>query len=359
MTRPDPESQQPSEWQKILLKSDSNIRDAISALNEGSLKIALLLDEEGNFKGTVSDGDIRRGLLMGLGLDSPCNSIANTDAICVSPGATKDEVQTLMINNKIQQIPVVDSVGSILGLHTWDEFVGLINHKHPFVIMAGGTGRRLLPHTTNTPKPMVLVRGKPILEHIIGRAKMCGFTNFVILVHHLSDVIMNYFGDGRNFGVSITYLREEEPLGTAGGLSLLKSSMRDSFIVTNGDVLSSINYSDLLQFHLKLNAEATMVVREHEIRHPYGVVELDAHRIVRIEEKPVIQTFVNAGIYVLSPSALDNLTTGAVAQMTELFDSVRCTGALTIAYPIHESWFDVGRPEDLELVSKQVNFLED
>jgi NDP-sugar pyrophosphorylase family protein len=190
-----------------------------------------------------------------------------------------------------------------------------------------------------------------MLEHIIQRAKAEGFRRFVIAIHHLGHMIEDYFKDGNQFDVQIDYLRETSPLGTAGALSMLLPHPDMAFVVTNGDVISDIRYGELLDFHERNKACGTMAVRPHEWQHPFGVVQMRGIDIVGFDEKPVSRTHINAGIYVLSPLALTCLAKDFACDMPMLFERLHSSGLRTIAYPMHEPWFDVGRPEDLNRVN--------
>jgi NDP-sugar pyrophosphorylase family protein len=209
-------------------------------------------------------------------------------------------------------------------------------------------GTRLRPHTEDCPKPLLLVAGKPMLEHIIERAKLEGFNHFVLAIHYLGHMIEEYFGNGERLGVRIDYLREESPLGTAGALGLLKPIPDAPFVVTNGDVITDIRYGELLDFHTRHAATATMAVRVHEWQHPFGVVQTQGVEIVGFEEKPIARSHINAGVYALDPSALRVLTADAHCDMPTLFERLQANKRLTVAYPMHEPWLDVGRPDDLK-----------
>lgn len=334
-------------WRKALLPIDATIRHAIASLDKSALKIALVVDEAGKLEGTVSDGDIRRGLLKGCDLESALTDITHRNALVVPPEMGRDMVMQLMVVNKVQQIPVVDEHHRVVGLHLWDEIATPPVRPNVMVIMAGGMGTRLRPHTENCPKPLLLVAGKPMLEHIISRAKNDGFSNFVIAVHYLGHMIEEYFGNGERLGVRIEYLREQSPLGTAGALGLLKPRPASAFVVTNGDVITDIRYGELLDFHLRHNAAATMAVRLHEWQHPFGVVQTEGVEIVGFEEKPVARSHINAGVYALDPDALDSLSGEARCDMPTLFERLQAEALRTVAYPMHEPWLDVGRPDDL------------
>jgi len=337
-----------TDWRKTILSANATVREVIACMNVSSLRIVLIVNEGNELDGTVSDGDIRRGLLKGLTLDSPIDSVIHRGALVVPPTMGRDMVLQLMVANRIQQIPVVDEQQRVTGLHVWDEITTTPVRSNRMVIMAGGKGTRLRPFTENCPKPLVTVAGKPMLEHIIERAKLEGFSDFVLAVHYLGHMIEEYFGDGEKLDVSIEYLREEAPLGTAGALSLLNLRPKEPFVVTNGDVVTDIRYGELLDFHNRHAAAATMAVRSHEWQHPFGVVQTRGVDIVGFEEKPIARTHINAGVYVLSPHALDELEQGAVCDMPTLFERLQARERRTVAYPMHEPWLDVGRPDDLE-----------
>jgi NDP-sugar pyrophosphorylase family protein len=258
-----------------------------------------------------------------------------------------------MQSNDIRQIPVIDDKRMVVGLHTMKIQHSPSVKPNLIVIMAGGQGKRLRPFTDNCPKPMLLVSGKPMLEHIIVRAISENFRRFVIATHYLGYMIEEHFGDGSRWGVEIQYLREDEPLGTAGALGLLDPRPEFPILVTNGDVLSDISYSDMLDFHNRHKAMATMAVRTHEWQHPFGVVTIKGIGIVGFEEKPITRSHINAGIYALMPEALNEMTDCNYCDMPTLFTLLQNKGERTIAYPMHEPWLDVGRIDDLERAQSQ------
>jgi len=340
----------PSEqiWHQAILPASATIAQAIRNLDLVAIKIVLVTNETGVLEGTISDGDIRRGLLKGLDMNSPLTSVIHRNALVVPPEMSREMVMQLMVANKIQQIPVVDEQHHILGLYLWDEMTTPPMRPNIMVIMAGGLGTRLLPHTINCPKPLLPVAGKPMLEHIIERAKLEGFNYFIIAIHYLGHMIEAHFGNGERLGVQIDYLREESSLGTAGALGLLKPIPDAPFVVTNGDVITDIHYGELLDFHSRHAAAATMAVRVHEWQHPYGVVQTQGVEIVGFEEKPIARSHINAGVYALDPSALSVLTANAHCDMPTLFERLQANKKRTVAYPMHEPWLDVGRPDDLK-----------
>lgn len=341
-------------WCQAILPESSTIGQVIRNLDQVAIKIVLVVDKANTLIGTISDGDIRRGLLKGLDLNSPIASIVHCNALVVPQEMSRDMVMQLMVANKIQQVPVVDGKQQLVGLHLWDEITTPPKRTNMMVIMAGGKGTRLLPYTENRPKPMVLVAGKPMLEHIIERGKLEGFNHFVLAIHHLGHMIEAHFGNGEWLGVKIDYLREQAPLGTAGALGLLNTKPDEPFVVTNCDVITDIRYGELLDFHNRYQATATMSVRIHEWQHPFGVVQMQGVEIIGFEEKPVVRSHINAGVYVLSPEALNVLIAEVSCDMPMLFERLQAKSKLTVAYPMHEPWLDVGRPDDLNIAADAI-----
>ena len=339
-------------WQQAILPSSATIEEAIRNLTQTGIKVVLVTNQLGLFEGTISDGDIRRGLLKGLDINSPIKEIVHQNAFVVPGQVSRDFVKELMVVNKIHQIPVIDESRHVIGLHLWDELFTISKRENIMVIMAGGMGKRLRPHTMDYPKPLLPVAGKPMLEHIIERAKLEGFSRYIISINYLGYMIEEYFGQGERLGVEISYLKEDIPLGTAGALTLLNPKPDLPFIVTNGDVLTNIRYGELLDFHVRYAAAATMAVRNHEWQHPFGVVQIEGVEIVGFEEKPVVKSHINAGIYALDPNTLNFLNNNERCDMPILFDRLQVKNSRAVAFPMHEPWLDIGRPDDLVTANK-------
>ncbi len=340
-------------WRNALICSGATIQDVIRNLDGSALQIALVVSEDGVLQGSVTDGDIRRGLLRGLDLRSPVQEILHRDVFVAPLEMSREVVLGLMRANKFRQVPIVDSARRVVGLHLWDEVALPSGRDSTMVVMAGGLGTRLRPHTETCPKPLLPVGGKPILEHIVERARAEGFRRFIFAVHYLGHMIREHFGDCSKWDVKIEYIEEKQPLGTAGALGLITSPPNSSFLVSNGDVLTDIRYGELLEFHQRNAASATMAVRQHEWRHPYGVVHTRGVDILSFEEKPVSRTYINAGIYALSPSVLNSLAVDERCDMPILFDRIKKSGLRTIVYPMHEPWLDVGQPDDYALAQSR------
>jgi dTDP-glucose pyrophosphorylase len=333
-------------WRRALLPVGATLRLAIRSLEDSALQIVLVVSDTDVLLGTLTDGDIRRALLRGLDLDSMSDSVMTREPLVVPENMPRHDVLQLMQINGIRQLPVVDKERRVIGLHLLDELIAQPVRANLVVIMAGGKGSRLRPHTENCPKPLLPVAGKPMLEHIIERGKGEGFKHFALAIHYLGDMIESYFGNGAQLQVNIEYLREKVPLGTAGAIALLNPRPDLPFLVSNGDVLTDIRYGDLLDFHCHHRAAATMAVRLHEWQHPFGVVHTKGVDIVGFEEKPVARSHINAGIYVLDPDVLELLTPGEPCDMPTLFGRLQQRSARTIVYPIHEPWLDIGRVDD-------------
>lgn len=335
-------------WRTALLRQAGTVKDAIASLNESGLQIVLVVDDAGTLVGTITDGDIRRGILRGVGIDDSVGAIFHHDPVVFPPGMDRETALQIMRSNGLHQLPVVDERRRVVGLHLWNSLDEPTVRPNMMVVMAGGRGTRLYPHTESCPKPMLPVGGKPMMEHIVQRARSEGFVRFVFAIHYLGHMIEDHFGDGSRFGIEIEYVREERPLGTGGALGLLARRPDGPFIVTNGDVLSDVRYGEILEFHVRHNAFATMAVRPYEWQHPFGVVHTDGVDITGFEEKPTVRSHINAGIYALNPAALDALSSGEHCDMPTLFERLQASAYRTIVYPMHEPWLDVGRVADLE-----------
>jgi len=335
-------------WRRALISPETTLTDAIENLNQVGIKLVLCVDKELRLLGSVSDGDIRRGLLRGLSLQDPVRGVINSSPLVVPEGTEFEVVRAIMRANKVLQLPIVDHERRVVGLHLWDSLDEIAAHDHVMVIMAGGKGTRLRPHTENCPKPMLPVAGKPMLEHIIYRAKSQGFGRFLLSLNYLGQMIRDHFGNGSAHGVEIAYVEESEPLGTAGALSLIQPRPESAFVVTNGDVLADIDYRELIEYRERHDAHGVMAVRMYEWANPYGVVQMRGVDIMGFAEKPISRSHINAGVYAFAPSVLDYLMHHCYCDMPTLFDRLREAGHRTVAYPMHEPWLDVGRPDDLK-----------
>jgi dTDP-glucose pyrophosphorylase len=326
--------------EELILNINSSIKDAIKSLNKTGKRICFIKSKE-NFIGTLTDGDIRSGLLSGLTLSSSVKKIINYKPYYIKK---IDNNFNEIFNKKkiIDLIPIVNSKNELIG-YTKEIIKNYNTKKEPFVIMAGGYGKRLMPYTKNIPKPMIKINKKPILEHIILRAKNQGFINFYILTHYLSSKIEKYFGDGSFWGVKIKYIKEDEPLGTAGGLFFLKKEINGNFVVCNGDIITNINYDDFLSFHEKIRSYATMAVKVLERSSRFGVVNVKGHKIKKISEKPRENYYINSGIYIFNSSLIKKIFfKKSKFSMISLFKKIIKLKLNSNIYPIIENWEDIG-----------------
>jgi len=341
-------------WKQVCVSSETTLGQVIRVLNKTGLRLVLVVARGYRLLGTVSDGDVRRGLLRGLSMDVACSKVMNRHPLVVSPSMDSGAALEIMRVNRIFQIPVVDEKKILRGLHLWDEIGKQRERKNPFVIMAGGRGSRMMPHTRACPKPMLSVDGKPMLEHILIRARSDGFRRFFLCIHYLGGQVERYFRDGKKWGVEIRYVREKKPLGTAGAVGLLPRGIDVPVVVSNGDVITDVKYGDLLDFHEKHQGFATMAVQLHRWEHPFGVVEMNGIEVLRIQEKPISQHHVNAGIYILSSEAIKSIDRKKPQNMTDFFSKSKEKKKKILAYPLHESWFDIGKPEDRNIVESHL-----
>lgn len=334
-------------WTEILINQSETIFRAIQVLNTSGSRIVLVVDDFEKLVGVITDGDIRRSLLKQLNMDSPVSTAMNPNPFTVKNTQNLSSIRLMMKSNDLLSVPIVDDENKIVGLESIQNLLGFEERHNPVFLMAGGFGKRLHPLTNDKPKPMLPLGDRPILEAILLQFIEEGFYNFFISVHFKADVISDYFGDGSKWGVTINYIHEKKPLGTAGALGLLPDNLTKlPMIMMNGDILTKVNFKNLLSFHEKNNCLATMCVREYGLEIPYGVVETDNGNITSIIEKPVKNFFVNAGIYVLDPALIHKVDGSSCLDMPELIQSQLSEGECISAFPIHEYWIDIGRNED-------------
>ncbi len=333
---------------EILIAPETAILEAIEKIDSGAVQTALVVDGEGRLLGTVTDGDVRRGILKGVPLAAPVSGIMNTEPIAVENTTSRSAILRLMRQWEIGQIPVVDADERVVGLETIAELIRAAQPDTWVVLMAGGLGQRLRPLTEETPKPLLPVGGKPLLETLVESFARQGFHRLFLSVNYKAEMFKAHFGDGARWGVAIEYLHEDRPMGTAGSLSLLPGRPEDPLIVMNADLLTSVDFRCLLDFHESHAADATMCVREYAFQVPYGVAEICNHRLVGVSEKPRHQFFVNAGIYVLGPVALGLIPDDEPFDMPRLFETLIARDGAAAVFPIREYWRDVGHFADLE-----------
>ena len=336
---------------RAIIPSTASIRAAMEAIDRDVSRIALLVGAGGELVGTVTDGDARRAILAGTSLDSPASSIMKAQPVVAERDMTDDEIVALMLTRSVRQVPVVDESGRVLDIKLLDRMTRTAEEPVPVLIMAGGLGRRLGDITRYIPKPLVEVAGRPILATLIQDLAAQGFRRVILSVGHKAELIERYFGDGRRFGVTISYVRDGRPLGTAGAIAAALPQLEREFIVTNADLLTRVNFGELVAFHRAERDDLTIGIIESTYELRYGLVEIDGTRVTGIREKPELRHFVNGGIYVLEPKLGKLVPADTRFDMDQLIRAALAQGFRVGCFPIHEFWADIGEPADLKQAS--------
>ncbi|MFH0954151.1 MAG: nucleotidyltransferase family protein [Verrucomicrobiota bacterium] len=341
------------------VRPHSLLRDVIACIDRNEKGIALVTDDDGHLLGTITDGDMRRGILAGLAPDAELEVLLQrrkaefAKPITAPAGTDRARLLEIMRESQVRQIPLLDDDSRVVGLVTTDELMP--EHVLPLraVIMAGGRGQRLYPLTETTPKPMLPVGDRPLMEHTIRHLRDAGIKNVSITTHYRPEEISKHFRDGHDFGVAVEYVRENEPLGTAGSLALLRKS-GEPLLVINGDVLTRVDFKAMLAYHRDHKADMTVGVRKYDLNVPYGVIQCDDIEVREVVEKPMYSFLVNAGIYLIEPSVCDVVPLDRRFDMTDLIGVLVSQRRKVISFPILEYWLDVGRPKDYQQAQKDI-----
>lgn len=342
-------------WQSTLVAPGDSLEAAIITMDKSALRVAIAVDEAGRLLGTLTDGDVRRALLRRMPMSTPVRNVMCTTPQRAEVDWERERILAVMREHELLQVPVVDATGLVVGLETLHGVLESRVRDNPVFVMAGGFGTRLHPLTQDCPKPMLNVGGRPILQIILERMVEKGFHRFFFSTHFMPEVIRSHFGDGSKWGVSIQYVHETEPLGTGGALGLLpKEDIDLPLLLVNGDLLTTLDYRELLDFHATSGCTATMCVGQYEHQIPYGVIESEESRLVSMVEKPTQTTFINAGIYALSPEFVRKVPAETRVDMPTLLERTRAEGGHVSIFPIHEYWLDIGRMEDFHRAQDDV-----
>ncbi|WP_057830866.1 nucleotidyltransferase family protein [Colwellia sp. TT2012] len=345
-----------NKWKDILVAPSSSIREVLKVIDKASLKLALVVGDKNKLLGTVTDGDIRRALINGKPLVTPIVEIMFSTPTTALINTPRTELLALMNKMGLLSIPIVKD-GQVVGLETLHQLIQKTQYDNPVFFMAGGLGTRLRPLTLNCPKPLLKVGSKPILETVLINCISAGFHNFYISTHYLAEMIQDYFGNGDKWGVSIKYIHETTPLGTGGALGLLPKDLPDlPIIVMNGDVLTTVNLVQLLNFHDETKANATMCVREYEYQVPYGVIESKGQQIISMEEKPIHKFHVNAGIYVISRKIVNSVKKNEKIDMPTLLE--KYLDDKVMMFHFQDYWLDIGRIDDFNKAQTDISSLD-
>lgn len=336
-------------WEKSIIHVDTTVLKAMEAIESSADKFGVVVDDQEKVIGTITDGDLRRALLAGKSLDSTIDKIMNPKPVTLPKGTPTAKIRQVMTEGEVSRIPLVDKDGKLDGIFAPADFKDTVGSRdNPVVLMAGGLGSRLGELTKDTPKPMLKVGKRPILEIILEDLIDHGFRNFYFSVNYKKESIKEYFQDGSKWGAKIQYLEETKKLGTAGALGLLTPPNDSPLLVMNGDILTKVDFSRMLKYHLDQKSVATMGVRNYQIQIPYGVIKTDGEKVKEFQENPIRSHFVNAGIYILNNSLLQSIPKDEYYDMTSLFESALKDKKKTCAFPLHEYWMDIGQRDDLE-----------
>lgn len=336
------------EWRKALVSPEADLRETLRVIDSTGAGISLVVDDEGRLLGTASDGDVRRALIDGADLSARAGSVLNPNPRVVRKGQSRASMLDMLREYGLHQLPIVDEEGRAAGLVTVDELLRVPERPNHVVIMCGGLGQRLAELTHETPKPMLKVGPRPILETIILNYSAQGFRNFWLAVNYKAEQIEAHFRDGSHLGIEIRYLREDKRLGTGGALSLMPRVPDTPIIVANGDVLSKEDYGAAMDGHQGSDAQATVLVRDYEIQVPFGVVVPGIEGVARLEEKPRQRFLINAGVYVLSPQALALVPRDEFFDLPTLLQRMVDAGMKVRTHRAEAYWVDIGRLPDFE-----------
>lgn len=329
------------------INPEATILECMDCMDKSGAGIALAVHGDFKLMGTISDGDIRKALLKGCALDTKIAGLINRNCFSVLPTFPRVKVLDIMQARRFEQVPIVDEAGRVIGIHLLHDMLGAVSSPSWAVIMAGGKGMRLRPLTENIPKPMIPVAGRPILERIILHLVSYGINRIFLAVNYLSDMIEDHFQDGSQFGVSIEYLRENEPLGSGGAISLLPEMPKHPLIVMNGDLIEDANFAKMINFHSQNDFYATMGVYPYFHQVPFGCVKMKNNTLTSIVEKPILEETVNAGIYVLSPKAVSHVPQDTAFPITSLFENALGSDDACGTFVLEKEWLDIGSPQQL------------
>ncbi len=337
----------------ILVDTDTSIKETIKVIDRGARQIALVVDHKGKLLGTVTDGDVRRGIIGGIDLNSRITKIMNKEFYALAADTPREDLINAFKSRSYNQIPLVDEDGIIKDLAILNEIIKEEKKDNQVVLMVGGLGSRLRPLTRNTPKPLLQVGDKPILETIVEQFKAYGFHRFTFCTNYEAEQIEDYFGQGGRWDVEIEYLREEKRMGTVGALSLIEEKPDKPFFVMNGDLLTRLNFESMLRYHQQDDFDLTIGSREYNYQIPYGVIDLEENRVTDLVEKPNHQVFVNAGVYILNPELIDLIPEDEFFDMTDLINKLIARDGSVGGFPIREYWLDIGQHEDYQQANKE------
>ncbi|MFN8708900.1 MAG: nucleotidyltransferase family protein [Planctomyces sp.] len=339
----------------LLIHDNLTLKEAMAAIDSGGIGIVLLVDHAGRLIRTITDGDLRRAILAGHGITARLAvsvNLAGVSSVTAPATASTDEQMQIMLKAEVRHLPLLNSDGTVFGISCLQATPGE-SLEVQAVIMAGGFGTRLRPLTDHTPKPMLSVGGKPLMQRTIENLQKAGVQNISVTTHFMPEIIRQHFGEGRRFGVALNYVAEEQPQGTAGALRMLTAT-DEPLLVMNGDILTNIDFRKLVRFHKERKASLTVAVRQFEMQVPYGVIEARDGVVSELREKPQLMFLVNAGIYLLEPRVLRHIPAEGRYDMTDLISCLIQNGEPVVGFPVMEYWLDIGRHDDFQKAQEDV-----
>jgi dTDP-glucose pyrophosphorylase len=341
----------------VLVGASATLRETLECITKSGKQLALVVDAGGRLLGLATDGDLRKAILRGLSLEAAVDQAMNSAPMVAPPGLSTTAAVAVMRRRGIRQLPLVDDAGRVVDLLFLDDLLAPAPLPNAAMIMAGGEGKRLRPLTESTPKPLLRVGGKPLLEIMIERLRGAGIDRVLLALHYKRQMIEEHFGDGARCGVTIKYHYEDTPRGTAGSLHEARrypGFTDHPLLVLNADILTKCDFREMLTFHARNRAHMTVGTVPYTVDLPYGILELDGARLAAVKEKPSLDFVINSGIYVVEPSVLEAMGAGAVLDMPELIAGVMSRGQHVVAFPIREYWLDVGRLDDFHKAERDV-----
>lgn len=340
--------------EKILVYMECSVKQALEILDLGARGVVLVVDKNKKLLGTITDGDIRRAILKGISLDSSIGEIVHYNPVYANIHMSREEIKDLIIKKAVKDIPIVNDENQLVDIISIKDILIPEGKENPVIIMAGGLGTRLKELTQEMPKPMLKVGQDPMLQHIINNFKQYGYNKIFISVNYKAEIIENYFQDGYAHGVKIEYIKEHKRLGTAGGIGIAREYLNAPFFVINGDIFTNLNVENMMKFHIENHFDITVGIRKHSFQIPYGVIKVKDNHINELKEKPIIDYFINAGVYCLSPNVLEYIPEDEYFEITDLINICIKNNKKVGSYEIKEYWMDIGRLEDYNKVNKDI-----
>lgn len=341
--------------QKATIKGHNSIKQAMKSLNESALEVVLVTSDNDKLIGVATDGDIRRAIVNDATLDTPIRDVMNSDFVSLQQGISNNQITRLMKNRYIKLLPILDQLGRVVDIVSLKDLWQVISKENKVILMAGGLGTRLRPLTESSPKPMLKIGDKPILEHIISRFKEFGYTDLIISLNYKGDIIEKYFQDGSDLDVNIDYIRENKRLGTAGAIRLARETLGDKpFFVMNGDLLTKVNFENFMNEHIKQNNDMTIAIKSYDYNIPYGVVNLANNQVKALQEKPSFSCLVSGGIYCMNPGVIDLIPEDTYCDITEIINKLIHGEGKVGSFMINDYWMDIGTLEDYDRAVQEI-----